>query len=93
MQLIPDAEITRLLNHPDLNADQKAALEQYQAAKDKHRQFMEESSAMIARMDTLTGSERQALLNNLRLRKEEEQPLKRELEASQQALSAAFPEL
>ncbi len=93
VQLIPDAEITRLLNHPDLNADQKAALEQYQAAKDKHRQFVAESSAMIAKMDTLTGSERQATLTKLRLRKEAEQPLKRELEASQQALSAAFPEL
>ena len=93
VQLIPDAEIKRLLNHPDLNASQKSSLEQYQAAKEKHRQFVAESSAMVAKMETLTGGERQAVLNNLRLRKEAEQPLKRELQASQQALTAAFPEL
>jgi hypothetical protein len=93
VQQISDADINRLLGQPDLRDDQKAALKQYQEARNKHRQFVAESSAMVAKMDTLTGSERQATLNKLRLRKEAEQPLKRDLEASQQALTAAFPEL
>jgi hypothetical protein len=93
VQQIADADIEDLLARPDLSADQKAALEQYQAASGKYRQFVTESSSMVERMDTMTGSERQAVLNDLRLRKEAEQPLKRDLQASQQALTDAFPEL
>lgn len=93
MQLVSDADIETLLVRPDLNADQEAALDQYQAAKDKYRQFVNESSALVARMEMLKGSDRQAVLNDLRLRKEAEQPLKSELAASWHALSAAFPEL
>lgn len=90
---IADAEIEALRSRPDLDADQRAALDQYQHAVDKYRLFVKESSSLVVRMNTLTGSDRQALLNDLRLRKEAEQPLKRELEASQQALIAEFPEL
>ena len=93
VQQIADADIENLLARPDLTADQKAALEQYQRAADQYRRFVAESSSLVAKMDAMTGGARQAALNDLRLRKEAEQPLKRELHASQQTLSEAFPEL
>ena len=90
---IADAEINTLLDRPDLTAEKKAILEQYKAAKRKYRDFVAESSSMVATMDTLTGMERQKVLNDLRIRKAEEQPLKREMDENQDALIKAFPEL
>lgn len=90
---ITDAEINKLLARPGLTADQKATLEQYKAVKAKYRDFVAENSTMVATMDTLKSAERQKVLNDLRIRKVEEQPLKREMEARQSALIEAFPEL
>lgn len=90
---IADAAIARLLARPDLTADQQATIERYRTAKQAFNEFLATSSAMVGAMNSMTGSDRIAALNALRLRKEAEQPLKRELAASQQALTAAFPEL
>jgi hypothetical protein len=90
---IPTRVINELLARPDLTPSQKDTLTQYEAAKDKYNTFLAESSAMVQAMDTMTGSDRIDALNNLRLRKDAEQPLKQEMASSQQALLAAFPEL
>jgi hypothetical protein len=93
MQQIPDRDIQTLLGRPGLTPDQKRILEEYKAAKAEYNKFQSESSALVSAMDTLTGNQRQQALNQLRLRKEQEQPVRRRMETSQQAVLAAFPEL
>lgn len=93
VQQIDEAAIARLLARPDLTADQQATIERYRTAKQAYNEFLATSSAMVGAMDSMTGSDRIEALNALRLRKEAEQPLKHELAASQQALTATFPEL
>lgn len=90
---IAEADINKLLAQPNLTADQKTTLEHYRDVNGKYRDFLAKSSAMVSAMDVMKGAERQKALNDLRIRKEEEQPLKREMEESQRALIQAFPEL
>jgi len=90
---IPPIDISELAARQDLGAPQIAVLEKYKAARAKYDAFIEESSALVAAMNKATGAKREELLNTLRRRKGEEQPIKRSLETSRSALIAAFPEI
>jgi len=92
VQTIADADIQVLQARTDLTAGQQATLESYTDAKARYQTFVAESSALVSKMDTLTGADRIAALQDLRLRKEAEQPLRRELAVRQRELISAFPE-
>jgi hypothetical protein len=76
-----------------LSAVQTALIERYRAAWSDYERFLDESTAMAGRLDTLTGAQRATLLNELRARKNREQPLTQVLAAAETAVRAAFPEL
>ncbi len=79
-------------NNPNLNAVQARAFAAYKKAKREYDDFVAESTAMVRRMDTATGSERDELLLSLRRRKTEEQPIAQALGEAQTALLRAFPD-
>ncbi|MBA4388544.1 MAG: hypothetical protein C0404_11220 [Verrucomicrobia bacterium] len=76
----------------ELTQDQQAALDKFKAAKKNFDDFLGESSAMVQQMDKMTGAKREDFLNKLRSRKNEEQPLKRDLVAAYKSLVGAFPD-
>jgi len=76
----------------DLTPLQSAALARYKTARARYDAFLAQSSAMVAMMDKAQGAKREEILNALRLRKNEEQPVVRELEAAEKALMAAIPQ-
>lgn len=90
---VPAVDISGLADREDLTPAQKGTLERYKAAREKYDAFLAESSALVTQMDKATGPKREELLNVLRRRKVEEQPVKRDLEAGRAALLTAFPEL
>ena len=71
---------------------QQAALDRYKTAKKKFDDYVADSTALVKEMDAATGAKREALLNQLRQRKNEEQPLKKDLIAAYNALADLFPE-
>jgi hypothetical protein len=87
---IPRIDIDKLGGEP--NADQQAILNRFTAAKKTFDAFLAESIAMVQEMDKLKGPKREELLNKLRLRKDAEQPLRRNLISTYKALVAAFSE-
>lgn len=74
----------------DLNANQQTVLDQFKEAKKAFDDFLLQSTAMVQEMDKLKGPKREELLNELRRRKEAEQPLRRGLRSAYKALVAAF---
>jgi len=72
-----------------LSAVQTALIERYRAAWSDYERFLDESTAMAGRLDTLTGAQRATLLNELRARKNREQPLTQVLAAAETAVRAA----
>ncbi len=88
---IPQVDIQTLSRGP-MTPAQRTALNQFNTAKAAYDEFVAKSSAMVAEMDRLTGAKREDLLNQLRIRKNEEQPLKNALLAAYKALTAAFAE-
>lgn len=86
-------DISMLEALPDLSPERKAVLENYKEARRRFDAFVKESSALVAKMDRATGLEREKLLDVLRSRKNEEQPLKRALERATADLLAAFPDI
>lgn len=76
----------------ELNENQKAVLERFKDAKAKYDEFFNKSSQLVAQMDKAQGGKREELLNELRARKNDEQPLKRAAVAAFKALAEAFPE-
>lgn len=84
-------DIAPLRARTDLTASQSAALRRYRAAQAAWDRFVSESSAMVTAMNRATGKQRDRMLDALRLRKADEQPLKRALEQARAALLAAIP--
>ncbi len=82
-----------LRNNPDLTALQSSVLDQYEGARSRYEAFLGKSSAMVMEMDGATGNRREELLNDLRRRKLEEQPVKRDMETASSALLSAFSEI
>lgn len=90
---LPMFDVSRLEKAPDLTPTQKAAVERYKTAKEQYNTFLSQSSAMVAQMDAARGKTRQSLLNQLRMRKQDEQPIKNEYSTAASALLKAFPDL
>ena len=88
---IPEFD-TDSLSGGDLSPAQQSSLESFKAAKKTFDAFVAESSALVAEMDKTTGVRRENLLNQLRQRKNDEQPLKKALINAYNALADAFPQ-
>ncbi len=86
-------DVEPIKSRTDLTAQQSQALTRYEAAKNQYEQFRRESSRLVSQMDRSTRANRAALLAQLRVRKEEEQPIKNKLRQATAALLSSFPEL
>ena len=91
--IIEPIDISGLERRRDMTQQQSAVLENYKSAREKYDSFLARSSAMVAEAKSADGGRRNDMLLQLRHRKSEEQPIKRELEASQASLLSTFPEL
>ena len=88
----PVIDISPLEARNDLTPRQLTVLRNYKSSRDEYNTFMSESSAMVAEMEGSTGAKREELLNRLRSRKNNEQPLKRKYESAEAALLNAIPQ-
>lgn len=79
------------LDKAGLNANQVSAVENYVAARKAYDEFVAQSSRLVNEMNGLTGPQREALLNQLRQRKGEEQPIRARMSSAEAALKAALP--
>jgi len=84
-------DISHIEGRTDLPQDQMSALRRYVAARDRYQAFAEESSRLIGAANSLTGDRRLRKLNELRARKNQEQPLLLELNQAEASLFQAFP--
>lgn len=71
---------------------QSKAYNSYRQVRETYNAFVAKSAEMVQAMDKSSGTERENLLNKLRLRKNAEQPIAEELKKAQEQLLAAFPE-
>ena len=88
---LPTIDISRLEDRKDLAPEQIAVLDRYKAAKREHDEFVAESSRLVAKLDRAVGSRRSELLNVLRKRKQDEQPLKQAFSEASDDLLELFP--
>lgn len=88
--VIPPVDTSAIENSP-MTAEQRTVLEEYKSVRKKYTDFLEASSALVAEMEKAQGKQRQKILNELRLRKNEEQPVRLEMSAAHKALMSAFP--
>jgi hypothetical protein len=86
---IPKIDLAALAGG-ELAPAQQAVLDKFKEAKKAYDDFVAQSSTMVADMDKMTGAKREDLLNKLRVRKGEEQPLKNALISAFKGLTAAF---
>jgi hypothetical protein len=93
VQKLSDADIQKALSRPDITPEQKALLKEHQANAKEYHQFVAESGKLVSQMDSLTGANRIAALEQLRHRKEAEQPLKNKMIASQNAVLQKMPDI
>ena len=77
----------------DLTAAQKAALSKYRSARSEYADFLRENKKLVEQMNSARGTTRERLLNKLRMRKNQEQPIKNKYQAAKAALIGQFPEL
>ena len=89
--LKPRLNIKKLISMAgSLTDNQKSAIKRYIAARTKYVQFQNESDRLIRQRDQTTGRRREALIEQLHLRKNNEQPLIRELQESIRCLDEVF---
>ncbi len=81
------------LENAQLTPQQSSAVEQYKRARSTYDSFLAQSSALVAKMNNASGSTRSSLLTQLRQRKDQEQPIKREMESAHAEMLSAFPGL
>lgn len=84
-------DVRPLASRSDLTGPQSAALKRYETAKSRYDAFLKESTRLVTEMDRAKGAQREKLLNELRTRKNQEQPIKKELDGATAALLSAFP--
>jgi hypothetical protein len=92
IQAVDIAPLEKALADGILTDAQKASLSSYKEIRAKYDEFVGKSEALIKEMDRSTGAHREALLNELRKRKQDEQPLKQEMWSATSALMLAFPQ-
>jgi len=88
----PAIDVGALRNRAGLTAAQREAIRRYAAARKAYDAFVAQSSGMVSQLNSAAGQQRAALLDRLRRRKADEQPVKRELSAAWAALLKAFPD-
>lgn len=76
----------------NLTDAQQKALDKFKDTKKVFDDFLNVSVGMVREMDQAKGEKREQLLNQLRKRKLEEQPLRKSLVSAYDALVDAFPE-
>ena len=76
----------------DFTPEQQSVLGKFKVAKQTFDDFVKETADMVSDMNKSTGAAREDLINQLRKRKIEEQPLRKNLVAAYKALVEAFPE-
>jgi hypothetical protein len=84
--------VSSLLARDDLSEEQSRVAQEYDTAKNNWKDFVEESSRMQKEMEQSKGQRREELLNKLRYRKNEEQPVKNALINATKALLETFPQ-
>ena len=72
---------------------QTKAFESYKEARESYDRFVAENAAMVKAMDNAKGPTRENLLDKLRKRKNDEQPLLGTLKRAEQDLLTAFPNI
>ena len=82
---------TSKFDESTMTASQKSALASYRAVRKRYDAFLSQSAAMVAEMDRSTGQQREKLLSKLRIRKNQEQPIRNEMSAAHKSFLAAFP--
>lgn len=70
---------------------QRSALTSYRSTRKRYDAFLSESTALVREMDRSSGQRREELLTKLRIRKNQEQPIRLEMSSAHRALLAAFP--
>jgi hypothetical protein len=71
---------------------QSAALAAYKAARNQYDTFINQSSSLVSQMNSASGMQRENLMNQLRKRKFDEQPIKNAMLDAQADLLDAFPD-
>jgi len=90
---IRDIDISGIEGRTDLTQQQTEILNKYKAARSKYNAFVSENSSMVQQMDKAKGQKREELLNELRVRKAQEQPIRLEYETCRTSLVNAFKNL
>jgi hypothetical protein len=80
------------LDNAELTPEQQTALAAYKTARAAYDKYIDASSAMVAKMDASMGKSREEYMNDLRLRKQDEQPLKNALQRATNDALAVFPD-
>jgi hypothetical protein len=81
------------IDRSGLTGAQVSAMENYLAARAAYDAYVALSSQMVNQMNGLKGPQREAVLNQLRQRKAEEQPIRNRLTSACTALKTAIPGL
>jgi hypothetical protein len=74
-----------------MSESQRSTLAKYKIARKRYDAFLSESTAMVREMDRASGQRREQLLTKLRIRKNQEQPIRLEMSGAHKSLLAAFP--
>ena len=83
--------LTELESRVDLTPAQTKALTRYKTIRLTHDKFVAENLEFVKKMDITKGAQRESLMNTLRLRKNQEQPLLLELKSAEAEFLTAFP--
>lgn len=83
---IAPIDTSSLENRTDLTPTQQAALQRYKTARKNYDDFVSRSTDLMTTASTAQGPKRAEILTELRKRKQEEQPVKAELQAAGSAL-------
>jgi len=86
-------DLSALVKESNSTPEQTRAFERYKTARTTYDSFLEASSAMVKTMDHTTGAAREDILNKLRKRKNDEQPLLGELKQAEKELLTVFPQI
>lgn len=89
--VIPAIDISGL-EGAELTESQRQTLEMYKSVRKRYDSFISESSRLVKEMDAASGTRREELLSTLRIRKNQEQPIRNEMSAAQKTFLAAFPD-
>jgi hypothetical protein len=80
------------LEGAEMTDAQRSTLTKYNTVRKGYDAFLSTSTALVKKLENLTGGSRDKVLVELRNRKNQEQPLRIQMSAAHKALLAAFPD-